>query len=63
MKRGGPTLLVFGTGWGLEKGWVERADCVLAPIEGLNGYNHLPVRAAIAIILDRLLSPPEIAEK
>jgi len=48
-------LLVFGTGWGLEKGIVERADIVLAPIAGLSGYNHLPVRAAIAIILDRLL--------
>ncbi len=51
-----PFLLVFGTGWGLERGLVERADYVLAPIEGLNGYNHLPVRAAVAIILDRLLS-------
>jgi len=50
-----PQLLVFGTGWGLEKGIVERADLILAPIEGQNGYNHLPVRAAIAIILDRLL--------
>ena len=51
----GPHLLVFGTGWGLEKGIVERADIILAPIEGAGGYNHLPVRAAIAIILDRLL--------
>ena len=50
-----PNLLVFGTGWGLEKGIVERADTVLAPIDGLRGYNHLPVRAAVAIILDRLL--------
>ncbi len=50
-----PHLLVFGTGWGLEKGIVERADIVLAPIDGLRGYNHLPVRAAVAIILDRLL--------
>ena len=50
-----PHLVVFGTGWGLEKGMVERADIVLAPIDGLSGYNHLPVRAAIAIILDRLL--------
>lgn len=48
-------LVVFGTGWGLEKGIVERADIVLAPIDGLSGYNHLPVRAAVAIILDRLL--------
>ncbi|MFQ5673744.1 MAG: RNA methyltransferase [Nitrospinales bacterium] len=49
-------LLMFGTGWGLERGVVQRADYLLAPIPGNNGYNHLPVRAAIAIILDRLLS-------
>ncbi|MGP0565844.1 MULTISPECIES: RNA methyltransferase [unclassified Nitrospina] len=49
-------LLVFGTGWGLEHGLVKRADFVLAPIEGLSGYNHLPVRAAVAVILDRLLA-------
>ncbi|MCZ6514168.1 MAG: RNA methyltransferase [Nitrospinae bacterium] len=57
LKNNHPYLLVFGTGWGLEKSIVERADIVLDPIEGLNGYNHLPVRAAIAIILDRLLGP------
>ena len=57
-----PHLLVFGTGWGLEKGVVERADLILAPIEGLSGYNHLPVRAAIAIILDRLLGRETQAE-
>ncbi len=51
-----PFLLIFGTGWGLEKDLVQRADYVLAPIEGRNTYNHLPVRAAIAIILDRLLT-------
>jgi len=55
-------LLVFGTGWGLEKGIVERADIVLAPIDGLSGYNHLPVRAAVAIILDRLLGRETQAE-
>lgn len=57
-----PHLLVFGTGWGLEKGIVERADLILAPIDGLSGYNHLPVRAAIAIILDRLLGRETRAE-
>ncbi len=57
-----PHLLVFGTGWGLEKGIVERADIILAPIDGLSGYNHLPVRAAIAIILDRLLGRETRAE-
>ncbi|MFQ5450058.1 MAG: RNA methyltransferase [Nitrospinaceae bacterium] len=57
LQGGEPYLLVFGTGWGLEKGLLSRADYVLNPIEGLDGYNHLPVRAAIAIILDRLLAP------
>lgn len=51
----GPVLLVFGTGWGLEKNLIGNADHVLEPIEGNNGFNHLPVRGAIAIILDRLL--------
>jgi hypothetical protein len=50
-----PTLLVFGTGWGLENNLIQNADYVLEPIEGNNGFNHLPVRGAIAIILDRLL--------
>lgn len=59
MRGGGQFLLVFGTGWGLEQNLVRRADRVLCPIDGVNGYNHLPVRAAIAIILDRLLSSPE----
>jgi hypothetical protein len=55
-------LLILGTGWGLEKGIVERADIVLAPIDGLSGYNHLPVRAAVAIILDRLMGREKQAE-
>ena len=57
LKSSGQYLLVFGTAWGLENGMVERADLILAPIEGAGDYNHLPVRAAIAIILDRLLAP------
>ena len=51
----GHHLLIFGTGWGLEKSIVRRADYALSPIDGVQEYNHLPVRAAIAIILDRLL--------
>lgn len=47
-------LLVFGTGWGLEQNIIRKADFVLNPIKGSEEYNHLPVRAAIAIILDRL---------
>lgn len=55
LRKGGPVLLVFGTGWGLEKNLIRNADFVLEPIEGNNGFNHLPVRGAVAIILDRLL--------
>jgi hypothetical protein len=53
---GKPVLLVFGTGWGLAPGVVESADALLAPIRPVRGeYNHLSVRAACAIALDRLL--------
>ncbi|RJP84804.1 MAG: RNA methyltransferase [Desulfobacteraceae bacterium] len=48
-------LLVFGTAWGLTDDLIESADLVLEPIKGNTGYNHLPVRAAVAIILDRIL--------
>ena len=50
-----PTLLLFGTGHGLSPSILERCDAILAPIEGATGYNHLSVRAAAAITLDRLL--------
>ena len=56
IKRERPILLLFGTGWGLEKSILTEADYVLDPIEGVGEYNHLPVRAAIAIILDRLVA-------
>ncbi len=49
-----PILLMFGTGFGLAPEIRERADLTLEPIEGASGYNHLSVRAAAAIILDRL---------
>ena len=50
-----PCLLLFGTGWGIEKATMARFDYILEPIWGRGDYNHLPVRAAVAIILDRLL--------
>lgn len=49
-------VLIFGTAWGLHKRVLERADYVLDPIFGRAGYNHLSVRTAAAIILDRLLA-------
>ena len=50
-----PEMLVLGTGWGLTEEVLGRADDVLEPIRGAADYNHLSVRAAAAIILDRLL--------
>lgn len=49
-----PFLLLFGTGWGLVEEVFERADMVLEPIRGVGEYNHLSVRSAAAIIMDRL---------
>ncbi|MFQ5896614.1 MAG: RNA methyltransferase [Nitrospinota bacterium] len=57
LERGeGPWLLLLGTGWGLA-GEAERvADHRLEPLRGAGEpYNHLSVRCAAAIILDRLL--------
>lgn len=48
-------LVVFGTSWGLVPALVEAADARLPPITGTSGYNHLSVRAACAITLDRLV--------
>ncbi|MCK5882054.1 MAG: RNA methyltransferase [Bacteriovoracaceae bacterium] len=51
-----PCLLLFGTGWGLNASVVDQADFKLGPIFGAaeDGYNHLSVRSAVAIYLDRL---------
>jgi len=50
-------LIVFGTGWGLAPEVIASADVVLEPVRAeVNAdYNHLSVRSACAIILDRLL--------
>jgi hypothetical protein len=55
---GAPVLIAFGTGWGLGDAITQRATARLSPIHGrrVDGYNHLSVRAAAAIIFDRLLS-------
>jgi len=55
IRDGTAVILVFGTAWGLEKGVLDRADYVLDPIFGRAGYNHLSVRTAAAVILDRLV--------
>ena len=50
-----PVMLVFGTAWGLHIDFINSMDHVLPPITGIDGYNHLSVRTAAAIILDRLV--------
>jgi tRNA (guanine37-N1)-methyltransferase len=50
-----PVLIVFGTGQGLTNDLVARCDYVLKPVRGFTTYNHLSVRAAVAIVFDRWL--------
>jgi hypothetical protein len=50
-----PVLLLFGTAWGLSSSVLEEAETVLEPICGNNDYNHLSVRCAASILMDRLL--------
>ena len=57
LKNGEPHLLILGTAWGLAESLLSTADFVLEPIAGTAEYNHLSVRSAAAIILDRLLGP------
>lgn len=50
-----PYLLIFGTSWGLSPQIMNAADYILDPILGNTDYNHLSVRSAASIILDRLI--------
>ncbi|MEN6438433.1 MAG: RNA methyltransferase [Syntrophobacter sp.] len=50
-----PFLLLLGTGWGMAPMVIEQSDAVLDPIPGVGAYNHLSVRSAASILLDRLL--------
>ncbi len=50
-----PHLLMLGTGWGMSDELLARADYFLEPICGPGDYNHLSVRSACAIMLDRLV--------
>ncbi|MDR3279191.1 MAG: tRNA (guanosine(37)-N1)-methyltransferase TrmD [Synergistaceae bacterium] len=49
-----PVVFIFGTGWGLSDEVMVSSDAVMAPIlGGDDGYNHLSVRSAASIALDR----------
>lgn len=57
----GALLLLFGTGWGLTDSILSRCHLRLPAIRALpgrDGYNHLSVRSAVSIILDRLMGAP-----
>lgn len=50
-----PVLLLFGTAHGLAPEILEKVDAMLPPIQAGTNYNHLSVRSAASIIIDRLL--------
>ena len=57
----GVKVIVLGTGWGIAPEFHAQVDRFLGPIygpKGRDGYNHLSVRAAGAVILDRLFGVP-----
>lgn len=51
-----PCLLLFGTGNGLTENLMTASDYILQPVSGYGSYNHLSVRSAAAVVMDRLLS-------
>lgn len=55
IRDGVPVLLIFGTAHGLAPEVIKLADAILPPIKGGTEYNHLSVRSAASIIIDRLL--------
>ena len=49
-----PVYILFGTGWGMADELIDACDAVLPPIMADADFNHLSVRAAAAIVLDRV---------
>ncbi len=56
IEKGTSVLLLFGTAWGLAPEVLDTAAKALPPIRGTGSFNHLSVRSAVSIILDRLLA-------
>lgn len=50
-----PVLLILGTGHGLAPEVLDLCNGIMRPVRFLDGYNHLSVRAAAAIVADRIL--------
>ncbi len=56
LKTNASHVLAFGTAWGLAEEFIDRCDHILEPISGKNAYNHLSVRSAASIYLDRIVN-------
>jgi tRNA (guanine37-N1)-methyltransferase len=54
-QHGRPILFLFGTGSGMSEILLNRCDYMLPPLQGFSDFNHLSVRSAVAIILDKWL--------
>jgi tRNA (guanine37-N1)-methyltransferase len=50
-----PAVLLLGTGHGLAPEIIEQCDHLLPPLRRFADYNHLSVRSAGTVILDRIL--------
>lgn len=59
---GRPVLFIFGTGKGLTPSVIQQSDYLLLPVHGFTHFNHLSVRSAVAIVLDRWLGIHEKVE-
>lgn len=57
-----PFVILFGTSWGLADEVLEMADVVLKPLEAESdtGFNHLSVRGAAAIVVDRIFGKRDV---
>ena len=58
-----PVLILFGTSWGLAEEIRNICDYVIEPVRAVSDYNHLSVRAAVAIVLDRLIGEEVMENK
>ena len=56
LKGNTPHVIVFGTAWGMAPEVISQCDHILEPIQGSGSYNHLSVRSAASIYLDRLIN-------
>lgn len=56
-----PVLFIFGTGRGLTEERLLASDFLLKPVKSFSDYNHLSVRSAVAVVLDRWLGINEMS--